>query len=186
MEKRKRILELMPLIEEIKDDKLRNGVIDVWVKAWEDSEWEDVADCFFSVKIPNCTLIQHINFVAVIAKAMADFSRNTWQTPINYDLLIAGGILHDVCKVVEHAPEEGKIGKESEIGENLMHGNYGVHLALNSGLPLDVINIISVHSPQVAKAPKNIEGIFICFADLATADMFFLGTDRTLYVERIG
>ncbi|MFC1961604.1 HDIG domain-containing metalloprotein [Chloroflexota bacterium] len=185
MDKRKRILELMPMINEIKDDKLREGVITVWVQAWEDSEWQDLANVFFNVKVPNCSLIDHTNFVAVISKAMADFSRVTWQTRIDYDLLIAAAILHDVSSVVERAPAEGTVGKDSEIGEKLAHSSYGVYMALKAGLPLDVVNIISVHSPKIAKVPFNNEGVFIFHADMATADMFALSTNRKMHLEEV-
>ena len=105
---------------------------------------------------------------------------------INDDLLIAGALLHDVSKMVEQSPAEGKPGVDSRIGEELMHGSYGAHLALNAGLPLDIINIISVHSPKIKKIPHNVEGIFICYADLAAFDAVFLGKDRELYLEKIG
>ena len=185
MEKGERIHELMPLIDQIKDEKLRNGVVEIWVKAWDESEWEDVADCPFHVEVQGCSLIQHTNFVVTVAMAMASFTRDTWHISVNTDLLLAGAILHDVCKVLECAPQKGKPGKRSAIGENLVHGVYGVYLALNAGLPLSVAHLIGTHTHQVSQVPKVIEGIFICYADHAAADMVFLGKDMPIALGTI-
>ncbi|MCJ7791110.1 MAG: HDIG domain-containing protein [Dehalococcoidia bacterium] len=185
MEKSERIRQLMPLINQIKDEKLRTGVVETWVKAWEESEWEDVADCPFHVGLQDCSLIQHTNFVVTVAMAMASSARDTWHIPVDTDLLLAGAVLHDVCKVVEHSPEKGKPGKQSAIGENLVHGAYGVHLALNVGLPLSVAHLIGTHTPQVSQVPKVIEGIFICYADYAAADIFLLDKGMPLILNAI-
>jgi len=183
--KKERIRKLIPLISRIKDEKLRASVEDVWVKAWEESGWEDVNDCPFHLQIEGVTLIQHTNFVATIALAMATFAKDTWRMSINIDLLIAGAALHDVSKLLEHAPQKGTLGKHSVIDENLVHGTYGVHLALNLRLPLGVINIMGTHTPQVGKKPKSIEGLFICYADYASADPHFLANGLPLIINTI-
>jgi len=186
MEKRERIRQLMPLVEQIKDKKLRNGVVKIWVKAWEESEWEDVADCPFNLalEIRDCTLIQHTNFVATVAMAMASYAQDIWHIPVDTDLLLAGALLHDVSKVVEDAPEKGKPGKQSPIGASLLHGAYGVHLALNAGLPLRVAHLISSHTPRVSQLPELIEGIFICYADYAATDAVLLRKGMPLMLKR--
>ncbi len=127
-----------------------------------------------------------VDNVVTIAMAMASFAGDTWHIPVNTDLLLAGAMLHDVCKVVECAPEEGKPGKRSAIGENLVHGAYGVHLALNAGLPLRVVHLIGSHTPQVSQLPKVVEGIFICYADYAAADIFHLGKGMPLLLDTTG
>ena len=185
MDKRERILQLMPIIEKIQDEKLKNGVIEVWVKAWEESAWPDLADCPFNVNCPNCNLIQHTNFVATIAMAMASLARNTLNISVDTDLLLAGSVLHDVSKVLENVPPEVAPDGKSKIAKNLVHGTYGVHLALNAGLPLEVAHLINVHTPQVSAMPKVIEGIFLCYADLAAYDMLFIGTNIPLNLERL-
>ncbi len=140
MGKRERIRQLMPLVDQIKDEELRNGVVEIWVEVWEKSDWQDLADCPFvpTLETQECSLIQHTNFVTAVAIAMASYAQEIWHIPIDTDLLLAGALLHDVSKVVEYAPEKGKPGKQSEIGKNLLHGAYAVHLALNAGLPLSV------------------------------------------------
>ena len=92
---------------------------------------------------------------------------------------------NDVSKLLEHAPQKGTLGKHSVIDENLVHGTYGVHLALNLRLPLGVINIMGTHTPQVGKKPKSIEGLFICYADYASADPHFLANGLPLIINTI-
>lgn len=186
MEKKERVRQLIPLVDQIKDEKLRNGVVEIWVKVWEESEWEDLADCPFSLAldVQDCNLIQHTNFVTTIALAMGSCARDIWHIPVDTDLLLAGALLHDVSKAVEDAPEEGKPGKQSEIGENLLHGAYGVHLALNAGLSLKVAHLISSHTPRVSQLPNVVEGIFICYADFAAADTVLLRKGMPLLLKR--
>ncbi|MFC1993203.1 HDIG domain-containing metalloprotein [Chloroflexota bacterium] len=185
MEKSERIRQLMPLIDQIQDEKIRNGVIETWLKAWEESEWNDIADCPFHPDVENCSLMQHTNFVVTTALHMANSAKEIWHVPVNTDLLLASALLHDVSKALEYAPQEGTLGKKSAIGENLIHGAYGVHLALNAGLPLEVAHIIGVHTPQVSQIPKTIEGILICYADSAAADIFFARSGMTLTLDLI-
>jgi putative nucleotidyltransferase with HDIG domain len=182
--KKSRIRQLMPLVDQIKDKKLRKGVLDVWVKAWEESEWEDLADCPFSValkvKLEECSLIQHTNCVTATALAMAANTRDILGIPVNDDLVLAGALLHDVCKVVENAPEF----KHSTIGKNLVHGMYGVHLALNAGLPIEIAHIISSHTPQVSQVPNIVEGILLSYADMAAVDPILLRKGAPLFYKR--
>jgi len=186
MDKRDRIRELMPLINEIKDEELRTGVVDVWLKVWEESEWEDLADCPFSLEleVSECNLIQHTNFVANATKTMGLYSRETWNIPVDMDILLAGALLHDVSKAVEDAPEKGKPGKHSVIGKNLQHGMYGVHLALEAGLPIQIAHLISCHTPRVTQLPNIPEGVFICHADIAAADTVLLRKGLPLILKR--
>jgi len=185
LNKKDRIRELIPAIGKIRNPKLRSSVTEVWVKAWEESAWEDVAGCPFSLESQDCSLIQHTNFVIGAALAMASSAEEMWKSKVDIDLLTAGAILHDVSKMVEFAPEEGKLGKVSATGENLVHATYGVHLALNAGLPLGVINLIGTHSPQVSKLPKGVEGIVLCYADYAAADIFNLRRGKPLLLGTV-
>ncbi len=185
MEKRERVRQLIPPIDQIKNDTLRDGVLGVWVRTWDESQWADISDCPFSAEIPGCDLIQHTNFVINTATAMASLVKSLWGYPIDTDILLAAAALHDVCKLAEIAPEKGKPGKKSLIGESLVHGAYGAHLALDAGIPLEVVHIISCHTPQVSKVPNSLEGVLICYADYAAADIFQLRNKRPLLLGKV-
>ena len=182
--KKSRVLELLPIISNIKNKKLKDGVLDVWVRAWEDSDWKDLTDCPFSVnlkvKLEECSLVQHTTCVTNIALAMADNVRDILGIPVNNDLVLAGALLHDVCKVVENAPGD----KHSTIGKNLAHGVYGVHLAINAGLPIEIAHIIGSHTPQVTQVPNIVEGILVSYADMAAVDPILLKKGAPLFYKR--
>ena len=166
------------------ESELRNGVIGVWVKAWEDSEWEDVADCPWDPTIKDCSLVKHHKFVMATAMAMSAHVHDIWQIFVDNDVLLAGAALHDVCDVVDYAPEKGTQGKRSAIGENTVHGTYGVHLALNANLPLEVVHLISFHTTEVLQFPKFIEGILLCHADYTASDIFHLREGKPLQLSK--
>ncbi|MBI4334598.1 MAG: HDIG domain-containing protein [Chloroflexi bacterium] len=180
MDKLQRLKQLIPSITGIKNAKLRKGVLAVWVRAWEESAWNDPAECPFIPDSPDCSLVQHTNFIVETVLAMASSAKSIWNIGLNTDFLIAGAVLHDVSKLVEFAP-----GAVSEIGENLVHASYGVHLALNAGLPLQVVNMIGAHTPQVYLLPKSPEGVLLCYADYAAADIFHLLHGKSLLLSSV-
>lgn len=185
MQKKERIRQAIPYIDQIKDERLREQVLQVWVRAWEETCWKDIADVPFDLHVAGCSLVEHTNFVVSSAIAMASIARNIWQLEVDTDVLLAGAVLHDVSKVVEQQPEEGKLGKKSPIGENMVHGAYGTHLALDAGLPLSVVHIINCHTPQVSMVPKTLEGILLSHADHAAADLFFLQAGKPLVLDML-
>lgn len=186
MEKIDRIHQLIPSIDQIKDEQLRNGVIEIWCKVWEDSGWKDLTDCPFnlSLSVEECNLIQHTNFVTSVALAMGQYARDIWGMQVDTDLILAGALLHDVSKAMEVEPKEEDIAKKSEIGKNLLHGAYGVHLVLSAGLPLKVAHLISSHTPRVSQLPDIVEGVFISYADYAAADAVLLKKGLPLLLKR--
>ena len=89
-----------------------------------------------------------------------------YQCAIDRDVLIAGALLMDVSKLVETRP--GKDGPErTEIGTSLPHAIYSAHLALQLGVPLSVVHIITAHSPNGGKAPVTLECQILDWIDQA-------------------
>ncbi|MDD4859524.1 MAG: HDIG domain-containing protein [Dehalococcoidales bacterium] len=188
MQKRQRILELLPAINQINDEKLRDNVVAVWVKAWEASEWDDPSDCVFTVgfKSSECNLIQHTNCVIAGCVAMASAARDIMKVPVDMDLMLAGAAMHDICKLLEFSPLKDKDAKYSETGQNLPHGTIGVHLALSAGLPMNVVHMIATHTRVVAMRPKNIEGIILTYVDYGFADVMHLLHNKPLLLDIYG
>ncbi len=186
MGKSERVRELLPMINRIQDEGLRGRVISVWVKAWEESKWEDLADAAFNldVDVAECNLVKHTNLVTELAYAMASSARQVLNIMVDMDVLLAGGLLHDVSKLVEMAPEKGKPGKKSALGKNLLHSIYGVHLALNAGIPLEIVHIIGSHSPRVAQGPNGYEALFVSYADFVAADTVRMRAGTSLWLKK--
>ncbi len=90
---------------------------------------------------------------------------------MDYDRLLAGGLLHDVGKLVETEPD-GKGGyRKSRAGACLRHPISGTALAVEAGIKDDtVLNTIACHAKEGEGAPKCLETVLIHQADFATFD----------------
>ena len=86
------------------------------------------------------------------------------KVKIDFDLLLAGGILHDVGKPLEYAEVEGKITK-SQKGKLLRHPFSGASLAYKHGLPDEVIHMIATHAREGDGGYRSIEAMIIHYAD---------------------
>ncbi|MEJ2368067.1 MAG: HD domain-containing protein, partial [Acidobacteriota bacterium] len=95
--------------------------------------------------------------------------------------LIAGGLLHDVGKILEIEPD-GKGGyRKSRSGMCMRHPISGVALAYQAGLPEELLNCIGCHAREGEGRPKVVETIIIHKADFATFEPL-LSWDRGLLI----
>ena len=84
--------------------------------------------------------------------------------PLNLDYLIAGGLLHDVGKLLEYEVVDGKVVKGS-YGKKFRHPVSGSLLASEFGLPEDVVLIIYAHSHEGEKCERTPESYIIHHCD---------------------
>jgi len=166
---RESITGQLPAINRIRNIKLRDMVIAVWVKLLHESPCSDVAEA------PNAlteiggdeSLVRHTNAIVSMAEAMAREFQQAYGVTVNYDNLRAGAILHDVDKLVLYE-RKGDSVLLSELGCRETHGEYGSIVAEQAGLPQEVVNIIASHSPIKRKTlPATIEAVFIASCDAA-------------------
>jgi len=164
------IINLFPEINQIKDEDLKKKVISVWEEAIKQGGWrpEDLDKIPFTLLIPDCktNLIEHTRAVTHTALEAAKVILNFYkeQVKIDLDLLLAGGILHDVGKLLEYAPVEGKINK-SRRGKLLRHPFSGASLAYKHGLPDEIIHMIATHAKEGDGGFRSIEAMIIHYAD---------------------
>ncbi len=164
------IITLFPDINQIKDEDLKKKVISVWEEAIKQGGWrvEDLEKIPFTLLIPDCkiNLIDHTRAVThtalEVAKVILKFYKE--QVKIDFDLLLAGGILHDVGKLLEYASVEGKITK-SKRGKFLRHPFSGASLAYKQGLPDEVIHMIATHTKEGDGGYRSIEAMIIHYSD---------------------
>ena len=107
MPTRDEVRKLFTMLDEMKDESLREKVVDVWTDAMNEGGWEikDLADIPFTLLIQtDVNLLDHTVGVTKVAMAIGDTLDETYggKIPINRDYIIAGGILHDVGKLVEY------------------------------------------------------------------------------------
>jgi len=177
MIKREQIEEMFgDLLTQIQDTKLRQQVVDVWYMGCEEGGWQSV-DALQKMPFTLLTETHGVNFIehtiAVtkgaisLAQAMIETYR---QLPhaIDIDRLVAGGILHDVGKLLEIESDGDGGYRKSLNGKCARHPISGAMLAARLGVPEKVINVIACHAKEGDGRPQVIETILIHQADFAT------------------
>ena len=174
---RNKILKIWPEINWIKDEELKNKVLDCWVYAIENSVLtpEDLEVIPFSLLIKDCnvTFMNHkrtcVQLSVDIAKKMKENFRD--EIKINMDLLIAGAILIDVGKLLEYDKVDDKL-TTSKAGKLLRHPFSGVAIADRFGLPPEVQHIIAYHAKEGNLEKRSVEAIIVHHADFVSFEPF--------------
>ncbi len=158
--------------------EIRRMVLEVWVEAAKEGGWssiEELKKMPFTIltRTHGINIIEHTIAVTEGAVGLAEAQMKAYQRtpyPINMDRLVAGGLLHDVGKLVE-VESDGKGGyKKSRAGELARHPISGAIIAAKVGLPPDIVNTIACHAREGEGAPKVLETVLIHQADFATFD----------------
>ncbi len=171
MPTRDEVRRILPELELIGDEDLREKTLDVWTDAMTEGGWEvtDLGDIPFTLLIETgVSLLDHTRVVTRTAVAMADTMTEFYgdALPINRDHLVSGGLLHDVGKLLEYRREGGKVVK-SEIGKDLRHPFSGTALAFKHGVPSAVCHLIAVHAKEGEGVRRTPEAFIIHYADFA-------------------
>ncbi len=157
-----RIEEIFPEVNGIKDPELRRKVIEIWEYAIEKGGWKDypLDKIPFTLLIPTeRNLVEHTRAVTRMAMAVAKE-----RGDVNMDFIIAGGLLHDVAKLLEFGLENGKVVK-SEYGKRIRHPVGGAMLAEKFGLPYQISHIIAAHSKEGEFVNRIPEAVIIHHCD---------------------
>jgi putative nucleotidyltransferase with HDIG domain len=176
------------LLDRISDEALRQQVVEAWVLACREGGWEDleaVRRMPFTL-LTDCGdigFIEHTVAVTLGALGIAEGQEQAYDSlpyPIDYDRLVAGGLLHDVGKLLE-IESDGQGGyRKSHSGRCTRHPISGTAIAARVGMPLEIQNIIACHSREGDGRPKVLETIFIHQADFAAFDPFTLRASGAL------
>jgi putative nucleotidyltransferase with HDIG domain len=175
-------------LAKIRDPELRAKVVKTFVLACGRGNWESVDQM---KKMPFTLLtdplgvgfIEHTIAVtegaAALGRAQAEaYSRMPYA--IDFDRLYAGGLLHDVGKLLEIEPDGRGGHRKSLPGKYARHPVSGAILASECGLPGDVINIIVCHAKEGEGRPQVVEAVLIHQADFATFDPLVMKQKGTL------
>lgn len=160
----------------ISNETLRQQVVDAWVEGCRMGGWQS-ADELSGVPFTLLTDTHGVNFIehtiavtegaAALARAQQETYKNLPYS-IDMDRVYAGGLLHDVGKLMEIEPD-GKGGfRKSLAGKMARHPISGALLAQKCGLPDDIINTIACHAKEGDGRPQVIETVLIHQADFAT------------------
>jgi putative nucleotidyltransferase with HDIG domain len=163
---REYIAKLFPEINDIKDGVIRKGVVDVWLLAMKRGHWRKIDDIPFTLlSRTRHTLVLHTRMVTRMAMAVAQERHD-----LDNDLVIAGGIIHDVGKLLEYR-RKGKRFVKSFFGRRVRHPVSGYCLALEAGLPLELAHIVAAHSAEGEDVERSKEAILIHHCDFIDFEM---------------
>ncbi len=182
---REKIVELLPEIDWITDQKLREKVIDTYVDALQTGGWqpEDMTKIPFTLLIPNCpaSYLTHTRGVTRVCKRVYEEFNALYKDEggfqLDHDKLMAGAILHDVGKLVEYekAPDGSTV--KSQLGKDLRHPFSGTVLALRNGISSEIGHIIANHAHEGDGTLRSPEGVVVNKADFVNFETIksFLG-----------
>ncbi|MCD6234605.1 MAG: hypothetical protein DRP86_04510 [Candidatus Neomarinimicrobiota bacterium] len=162
---------MLPELNEIRDEALRQKVEAVWQEAADYRGWtrDLLMKIPFTLLAEGVTIpfIDHVRAVCHLCMAAEDVLKTIHQerrTPVNRDFLIAGALLADVGKLLEYEILNGKVIK-SDYGRYLRHPFSGVGLAFKHGVPEAVMHVIATHSKEGAGEKRSPESIIFHHAD---------------------
>ena len=147
-----------PELQEIKNEELRNKVVEVYCKAMVDGGWDTMEGIPFTKVIK--TDIPYLTHVKVVTGLAIKAAKTLVGTglKINMDFLVAGGLLHDVGKLFEYS----EIQKHDKL---VRHPFSGAGLAMACGLPPEVVHIIAMHAKEGDMGKRIPEAVIIHHCD---------------------
>lgn len=168
---RERLLELMPEFNLIQDADLREKGLKTWEAAMEEGGWtpDDLTHMPFTLLINPCpaSFIDHVRAVTLTAIRAAEVFAKIYGDwlPVNRDLLIAGGLLHDIGKLLEYENRQNGMTVQTHAGKMLRHPFTGMELAARFGLPAEVQHMIATHAGEGDKVKRTTEATILNHAD---------------------
>jgi putative nucleotidyltransferase with HDIG domain len=172
----------------IGDRELRGKVVKTFVLACRRGNWGSVDEL---KKMPFTLLtdalgvdfVEHTIAVTEGAAALGRAQAEAYSElpyAIDFDRLYAGGLLHDVGKLLEIEPDGLGGYRKSLSGKYARHPVSGAILASECGLPGDILNIIVCHAKEGEGRPQVVEAVLIHQADFATFDPLVMKQKGTL------
>jgi putative nucleotidyltransferase with HDIG domain len=181
---RRQIARELPEVEEIADAALRAKVVEAWALAIARSSFRSIRDIPPAGNPGSMVLVggdqtDHIRGVTRLAMRMAEeMAALNPAMRIERDIVVAGGLCHDVGKPWEFDPENRKRWESAPRAAGLpsiRHPAYGVHICLTVGLPEEVAHIAGAHSGEGELVVRSLEGTIVHLADIGYWTMALAG-----------
>ena len=171
---RRQVREELPEIAQIADAALRDKTVEAWAYALAHSTFKSIRDIppagnpdTNEAKRGDQT--DHLRGVARLAIGIAKEMGNAYpELAIDMDVIVAGGLVHDVGKAWEFDPANRKRWKaeQKRFGRpSIRHPAYGMHICLTVGLPEEVAHIAMAHSGEGELLVRSLECMIVHQAD---------------------
>jgi putative nucleotidyltransferase with HDIG domain len=181
---RRQIRDELPEVAAIRDASLAARVVEAWALAIARSSYRSIRDIPPAGNPGQMILTRgdqtdHIRGVTRLAMRMAEeMAALNPDMQIDQDIVVAGGLCHDVGKPWEFDPENRKRWEGDPRGVGLpsiRHPAYGVHICLTVGLPESVAHIAGAHSGEGELLVRSLEGTIVHLADIGYWTMALAG-----------
>ncbi len=167
---RDKLIELIPEFKLIQDPELCDKALRVWEVAMERGGWtpETIVQMPFTLLINPCpaNFVEHVRAVTLTAYRAAQLFGEIYgdRVPLNMDILLVSGLLHDVGKLLEYE-YKGEVTAQTAYGALMRHPFSGAALAYEFGLPMEVQHCIAAHAGEGDKIKRSPEATLINKAD---------------------
>lgn len=181
-----RVRELLPAISRLDDETLEAAVEEIWLEAWDESAWADLAEVpkgVYGGKPSSRSLIEHVCAVTDGACAFAETMRAVHGWAYDRNLLLTAALLHDASKVVESEPgPDGVV--VSDLGRLVQHGIWTAHRIMNRGMGLELTHLIVSHTPASRSKPLTVEGVILYYIDMLDSDILSWHSQQPLHLTK--
>jgi len=168
------IVEDLPEIKDIKDAELRAKVIEGWAFSLAGSSYQRISDLpgegnpdVLVLKRGNQT--DHLRGVTRLAVGIAKEMGAAYpELAIDMDVIVAGGLVHDVGKAWEFDPVNRKRWNavQKQTGRpSVRHPAFGMHICFTVGLPEEIAHIAMAHSGEGELLVRSLECMIVHQAD---------------------
>jgi len=171
---RRQVREELPEIGLISNKDLQEKVAEAWALALVQSSFRSIKDIppagnpdTNEAKRGDQT--DHLRGVTRLAIGIAKEMASAYpELAIDMDVVIAGGLVHDVGKAWEFDPvrrEKWKASQKKLGRPSIRHPAYGAHICLTVGLPEEVAHIAMAHSGEGELLMRSLECMIVHQAD---------------------
>lgn len=171
---RKQVAEELPEVAQITDTDLRAKVIEAWAFALAHSSYTSIKQ-IPPAGNPNQNEARrgdqtdHLRGVTRLAIGIArEMGAAYPELAIDMDVIVAGGLVHDVGKAWEFDPVNRKrwTSMQRHFGRpSFRHPAYGAHICLTVGLPEEVAHCAMAHSAEGELLVRSLECMIVHQAD---------------------
>lgn len=182
------------LLKMISNDTLREQVVTVWVEGCRQGGWESMDDLermpfTLLTETHGVNFLEHTEAVTWGALNLAEAQQKSYKNMpyrVDRDVLIAGGLLHDVGKLTEIEADGSGGYRKSYAGKVARHPISGTVMAAMAGIDGPVLNTIACHAKEGDGRPQCLETVLIHQADFATFNPLVMKQKGLLIEEDTG
>ncbi len=176
------------ILKRIADADVRAKTVKTWVLACERGGWKSVDELrempfTLLTNTRGVNFIEHVIAVTEGAYGLAKAQEAVYREmpyQIDYDRLLAGGLLHDVGKLLEFERDGSGGFRKSRAGMCARHPISGTAVAYEVGLPDEILNTIACHAKEGDGRPQCVETVLIHQADFGTFNPLVMKEKGTL------